>query len=69
MVALPQPELSPLDSLKRKLAPFPQAWDTPGMCATCGGEALVFRDVLSLKEYTISRMCQTCQDKIFEGLS
>jgi endogenous inhibitor of DNA gyrase (YacG/DUF329 family) len=37
-------------------------------CPTCGnfirrGE---FRDVLSLKEFRISGMCQTCQDSVFE---
>ena len=34
-------------------------------CVTCGGEARVFRDDLSRKEYTISAMCQDCQDKVF----
>lgn len=35
-------------------------------CATCHGGASSFRDSLSAKEYTISGMCQTCQDDIFE---
>lgn len=26
-----------------------------------------FRDVLSLKEYKISGLCQACQDQIFNG--
>jgi hypothetical protein len=34
-------------------------------CVTCGGEARMFRDDLSRKEYTISAMCQDCQDKVF----
>jgi len=34
-------------------------------CVTCKGEAKDFRDELSLKEYTISGMCQDCQDSIF----
>ena len=36
-------------------------------CATCGGDAqnTSFRDELSWKEYTISGMCQKCQDDIF----
>lgn len=33
--------------------------------AGCGGPAEQFRDVLSRKEYTISGLCQVCQDKIF----
>lgn len=66
MVMLPRPEpRNDLDALKRLFAPHPEAFDTPGMCATCGGDATTFRDVLSLKEYTISLMCQKCQDKIF----
>lgn len=31
----------------------------------CGGEADVFRDELSRKEYAISGLCQACQDKVF----
>jgi len=34
-------------------------------CATCGGEASIFRDDVSRKEYTISAMCQDCQDSVF----
>ena len=34
-------------------------------CVTCGGEARIFRDAISRKEYTISAMCQDCQDKVF----
>lgn len=31
----------------------------------CGGDASTFRDELSEKEYTISGLCQDCQDKIY----
>jgi len=36
-------------------------------CATCGGDAqrVAFRDPLSFKEFTISGMCQECQDSVF----
>ena len=34
-------------------------------CATCKGKADVFKDKLSEREYTISGMCQKCQDSIF----
>jgi hypothetical protein len=33
----------------------------------CGGAADKFNDALSAKEYTISGLCQSCQDKIFGG--
>lgn len=32
----------------------------------CGEPMGPFRDVLSAKEYTISGLCQTCQDSIFK---
>jgi len=34
-------------------------------CMTCKGEVLEFKDALSKKEYTISGMCQVCQDSVF----
>ena len=36
-------------------------------CTTCGGDAqkVAFRDPLSYKEFTISGMCQRCQDSVF----
>lgn len=36
-----------------------------GVCSTCGGKIGEFIDNLSFKEYMISGMCQTCQDKTF----
>ena len=38
-------------------------------CATCGeptGNVQDFRDDLSMREYSISRMCQVCQDMVFD---
>ena len=40
-----------------------------GKCPFCGSTKIYpkdFRDALSLKEYTISGMCQKCQDDFFE---
>jgi len=34
-------------------------------CVMCKGDATSFRDTLSKKEYTISGMCQKCQDSVF----
>ena len=31
----------------------------------CGKPITEFRDSLSMKEYTISGLCQECQDKVF----
>jgi hypothetical protein len=55
--------------------PKPQDWKytTPeakrtGHCARCGVSIWTqrFRDELSAKEYTISAMCQACQDGFYE---
>lgn len=34
-------------------------------CVMCPNSAVQFRDELSRKEYTISGMCQACQDRVF----
>lgn len=38
-----------------------------GLCPLCSKKILLenFRDNVSLKEYTISGVCQECQDKAF----
>tara|TARA_R110000822_G_scaffold139514_1_gene277080 strand:+ start:3202 stop:3426 length:225 start_codon:yes stop_codon:yes gene_type:complete len=36
-----------------------------GSCTICGEMAKSFTDALSAKEYTISGMCQPCQDSVF----
>ena len=38
-----------------------------GICVDCGQPAKDFRDKLSEKEYTISGLCQKCQDSVFGG--
>jgi hypothetical protein len=37
------------------------------LCMMCNNSATEFRDELSEKEYSISGMCQGCQDKVFGG--
>lgn len=36
-----------------------------GYCNWCGKKCGVFKDELSRREYSISALCQECQDKIF----
>ncbi len=36
-----------------------------GYCPGCGGEATEVRDELSLREFLISGLCQSCQDAVF----
>ncbi len=43
--------------------------ESDGLCITCGSDKVNpedFRDDLSRKEFTISHICQKCQDEIFE---
>jgi len=48
---------------------FPKALENikQGLCPLCGNHVNLqdFRDQQSRKEYEISKMCQSCQDKIF----
>jgi hypothetical protein len=37
-------------------------------CVICQEVAVTFRDELSRKEFSISGMCQKCQDRAFSGL-
>jgi hypothetical protein len=36
-----------------------------GICVCCGKPADQFKDNLSVKEYSISGLCQKCQDETF----
>jgi hypothetical protein len=36
------------------------------LCTVCDGPVLSFKDELSRKEYTISGLCQECQDECFK---
>ena len=36
-------------------------------CPTCEQEIGAFKDELSLREFRISGMCQSCQDGFFKG--
>ena len=42
------------------------AHQSANLCTTCGGVADKFTDDLSRKEYSLSGMCQVCQDGFFE---
>jgi hypothetical protein len=38
-----------------------------GICPTCDGPVTEFKDAISRKEFTISGMCQACQDSVFDA--
>ena len=55
-----------LDSTTRKLFGSPRtAAISQDTCVFCGKPATDFNDELSAKEFTISGLCQSCQDTIF----
>lgn len=59
------PELNPV---AKKIFPTAQKKKDKGLCPMCGtaiNEVDDFKDELSVKEYTISGMCQKCQDELF----
>lgn len=42
-----------------------QAAASRGICVQCKQPVDEFRDMLSIKEWTISGLCQVCQDRVF----
>ena len=38
-----------------------------GVCILCGKPAVVFRDSSARFEYSVSALCQSCQDECFKG--
>ena len=36
-----------------------------GACCKCGSDAKKFKDSASIKEYSITGWCQTCQDSFY----
>jgi hypothetical protein len=57
--------MRPVDILFSGLAAIRAA----GKCPTCGNNIGAFRDALSQKEFSISGMCQQCQDSVFAAPS
>lgn len=45
----------------------PTEFQKARLCIICNEEAIIFTDEISLKEYTISTMCQKCQDDTFKA--
>ena len=55
-----------LERLSRRMGnPRSEAFKN-NTCVVCGGSATEFRDEVSRKEYSLSGMCQVCQDSFFE---
>jgi len=63
------PKAGPIEDLLETIS---QVLGTPrgvafrdSLCVICGGDASAFRDESSVKEYSLSGMCQVCQDGFF----
>jgi uncharacterized CHY-type Zn-finger protein len=54
-------ELSAILGTPRSVA-FPEK-----RCVICGGDASTFKSELCEKEYSLSGMCQVCQDGFFDS--
>ena len=48
------------------LAPNRHTAMAQGKCVLCAADASTFKDDISAKEYTISGLCQECQDEAFD---
>lgn len=48
------------------IIPDAQGLVDKGLCPLCRKETGAFRDKVSEKEYSLSGICQDCQDEIFE---
>ena len=38
------------------------------ICVNCGGEADIFVDIKSKREFALSGLCQNCQDSLFDSI-
>lgn len=69
MQSIPNKKSPEMTAAVAAMSPYPEAWDnqdaSKATCAFCGKEATTFHDELSKREYRISRMCQSCQDKVY----
>ena len=64
-MATPTDKAPAIDSLLEKLFPGRMESIRDDVCVMCKGPASEFEDALSRKEFSISGMCQKCQDKVF----
>ena len=63
---LQKPKLNPI---AKKMFPIAQDRINAGKCPLCGtgiNGVDDFKDPASIREYSISGLCQSCQDKTFE---
>jgi len=64
---MPTKKSQPIESLLTSLTGISrQDASTQRICTWCKKPVTPFRDQLSAKEYSISGMCQACQDATFE---
>ena len=71
MVSFPNPSKRPMTRLAAEMIAGKEGLKRldNSLCVTCGRSvdpSKDFKDTLSIKEFGISGMCQTCQDSVFD---
>ncbi len=64
-MATPTDKAPAIDSFLEKLFPGRMKSIRGDRCVMCKGPASEFEDALSRKEFSISGLCQNCQDEVF----
>lgn len=64
-MATPTDKAPAIDSLLEDLFPGRVKSIRGNVCVFCKGSANKFTDALSCKEFSISGLCQSCQDEVF----
>ena len=65
-MATPSKKSESMESALKKIFGFDRRESIEkDICTMCKGSATEFRNSISRKEYSISGMCQKCQDSIF----
>jgi hypothetical protein len=65
-MAEPTRKSKEINSFIDSILPNPRVRSIKGdICVSCGKGAKIFRNHISKKEYTISGLCQNCQDMVF----
>ena len=59
-------KLTMSDSRQKSIKQLIKEAKEKGVCSVCGAVADKFDDDLSYEEYTMSGLCQECQNKLFK---
>ena len=66
-MATPTSKAPEIESFLEKIVPGRLNSIKGNVCVFCKGSANEFTDALSRKEFSISGLCQNCQDEVFKS--